>query len=461
MPPPVALALYCVFVLALLRYDPAKGASPPLALWVPVIWLVIIMSRLPSQWFGVTADSAAEALQDGNWLDRGVYLLLMVLAIRILATRSLAWGGLVSNNASLALLVLFGLVSVTWSDFPGVSLRRWIRDLGQYLMVMVVLSDPRPLAAIETVVRRVCYILLPMSVVLIKYYRRLGVGYDSWTGTVSYQGVSTSKNGLGALCLIAGIFFVWDTARRWPRRWDRIEKWTMLVNVTFLVITLWLLNLARSATSWVCLLVASLVILAVHVRPAGPRQAFLKFALPASFGFYVALDLLIGVTDLIASALGRDSTLTGRTEVWQVVSSLTPSYLLGAGYASFWLGDRLSALWTRFGWRPYQAHNGYLEVYLNLGAVGLTLLVVFLLNSYRRIWRPGKTLDFLSLSLAIWTVTLLRNMTEASFLIGPQWVLLLLGSVVVPGRTVPAVRTATEVAVKRWTVFASDGAIRR
>jgi hypothetical protein len=52
-------------------------------------------------------------------------------------------------------------------------------------------------------------------------------------------------------------------------------------------------------------------------------------------------------------------------------------------------------------------------------------------------------------------------MTEASFLIGHQWVLLLLGSVVVPGRTVSAVRTAKEVAVKRWTVFASDGTIRR
>jgi exopolysaccharide production protein ExoQ len=457
MPASVALFLYLALLLALLHHDPAKDTPRP-ALWVPVIWLVIMLSRLPAYWLGVTADSAGAALEDGNWLDRGVYLLLMALAIRILATRSLRWGGLVTQNFALALLLLFGLLSATWSDFPGVALKRWSRDLGHYLIVMVILSDPRPVAAIDTVLRRVCYILLPLSVVFVKYYPHLGISYDPWSGAPTYRGVATTKNGLGALCLIAGIFFVWDIVRRWPRRRERGDKRTILVNVAFLVMTLWLLKLSNSATSVACLVIGSLVIVTLHTRSTSAHR--LKVALPASIGVYLALDSLVGVTDLITAVLGRDSTLTGRTNVWEAVTSLTPNTLLGAGYASFWLGDRLSALWARFWWQPTQAHNGYLEVYLNLGALGLALLAAFLLTSYRRVWRPGTTLDFLSLSLAIWTVTLLRNMTEASFLAGPFWVLLLLGSVVLPAQARRSVASETATPDRTWTPLASDATTR-
>jgi exopolysaccharide production protein ExoQ len=170
MPPSIALFLYVALLLALLHYDPAKESRGDRALWIPIVWLIITFSRLPSQWLGTTAGSASEAMEEGNWLDRGVYALLMLLAIHILAKRSLNWRALVASNSALALVLLFALLSTTWSDFPGVAFRRWIRDLGIYLIVLVTLSDSRPLAAIESVMRRVCYILIPLSVVLIKYY---------------------------------------------------------------------------------------------------------------------------------------------------------------------------------------------------------------------------------------------------------------------------------------------------
>src|SRR5262249_20831975 len=156
------------------------------------------------------------------------------------------------------------------------------------------LSDPRPVAAIDTVVRRVCYILLPLSVVFVKYYPHLGVGYEPWTGLQFYSGGSTSKNGLGVLCLIAGIFFLWDIVRRWPIRRATRARRTILVDVGFLVMTLWLLNLARSATSQLCLVVGSLLIVLVHARSSDARRAWLKVAIPVSIGFYLALDSFIG-----------------------------------------------------------------------------------------------------------------------------------------------------------------------
>src|SRR5262249_18406741 len=145
----------------------------------------------------------------------------------------------------------------------------------------------------------------------------------------------------------------------------------------------------------------------------------------------------------VTATLGRDTTMTGRTDLWDAVLPLNPNPLLGAGYESFWLGDRLKALWTRFWWQPNQAHNGYLEVYLNLGLLGLLLVGVFLLTSYQRIWRPTNAVGFASLSLAIWTITLLHNVTEAGVFKGSLWVPLLLASIIVPGPRVRRVQLET------------------
>ena len=74
-------------------------------------------------------------------------------------------------------------------------------------------------------------------------------------------------------------------------------------------------------------------------------------------------------------ASGRDATLTGRTGIWQTVLNEPNNPLLGTGYASFWLGDRLQRIWALYPRTPLlQAHNGYFEVYLNLGMVGVALL---------------------------------------------------------------------------------------
>ena len=67
--------------------------------------------------------------------------------------------------------------------------------------------------------------------------------------------------------------------------------------------------------------------------------------------------------------------LTGRTGIWQTVLNEPNNPLLGTGYASFWLGERLQRIWALYPRTPLlQAHNGYIEVYLNLGMVGVALL---------------------------------------------------------------------------------------
>ena len=283
MSPFLALVLWFVLLVGLFYFDPSRGSKTSAALWVPVISMFIVASRNPSQWFGGGVGMAAESLEEGNPLDRAITLAVIVLAVGILMSRSFNWGRFLARNMALTVFVSFALVSVLWSDFPLVAFKRWFRDLGNYLVILVVLSDPRPLEAVRTVLRRLSYLLIPLSVVLIKYYPGIGSTYDPWTGMAQYSGATTSKNMLGVACLVSGLFFFWDTVTRWPDRKQRRTKRILLVNVAFIAMTLWLLHFAHSTTSSVCLMLGCLVIAAAHTRYVKRRPTLLKVLVPACF----------------------------------------------------------------------------------------------------------------------------------------------------------------------------------
>ncbi len=79
-----------------------------------------------------------------------------------------------------------------------------------------------------------------------------------------------------------------------------------------------------------------------------------------------------------------------------------------------------------------EAHNGYLEVYLNLGYVGLFLLLSFAVAVYRNICKRLKPFSSIaSLALAIWTVFLFHNCTEVDFRSGLMWVVFVLAALAV------------------------------
>jgi exopolysaccharide production protein ExoQ len=434
MPPSLALFLWFILLLALFRFDPAKESGTSLALWVPLVWMFILGTRLPSQWLGGQVGQVAKALEEGNPLDASFNSVLILLAIGILMSRSFKWGDFFARNIALMAFLLFALVSFVWSDFPFVSLKRWVRDFGNYLMVLVVSSDPRPLEAVRTLLRRLCYLLIPLSIVLIKYYPEISRQYEVWTGTFSNAGPTTSKNMLGVACLISGLFFFWDTVTRWCEHKDRLTRRIIRLNLAFLAMTLWVLNSANSTTSSVCLVLGCMVIAAAHSNLFQRHATLLKVLIPASFCFYLILALGFGMNGELAGAVGKDPTLTDRTKIWEFLLGMHTNPLLGVGYESFWLGPRLQLFWERSGvGRLNEAHNGYLEVYLNLGIVGLFLLGGFLMASYRTICRRLTPFSSLaSLTLAVWTLMVFYSVTEAGFRSGLLWVTFLLGAVAVP-----------------------------
>lgn len=448
MPPTVALALWFLLLVALLRFDPARDSRTSLALWVPVAWMFIVASRLPSQWFGGEIQTASQALEEGNALDRSIFAILILVALVILLMRSFNWGGFVARNFFLVAFLLFALTSVMWSDFPFVAFKRWFRDLGNYLVILVVLSDPSPVEAVRTLLRRLCFLLIPLSILLVKYFPQIGRQYEFWSGNTMYVGATTGKNLLGVVCLISGLFFFWDTLAHWSKREGKRTRHIIVLNVVLIAMTLWLFNLANSATSKVCLFLGCLVIAAAHMRSIKRHPGILKTLIPATLCAYMILQFGFGINDEVAGMVGRNANLTGRTDLWKFLLALHTNRTLGTGYESFWLGDRLAQVWQAFpGSGINEAHNGYLEVLLSLGVIGLCFLGLFLGASFRKISQklshePG----IASFNLAWWTIFLFYNVTEAAFKTHPMWLIFLLGAISVPGRVPDKIRSVPAAA---------------
>ncbi len=437
MPPFLALLLITAFVVFAFwrRRGEAEGVSP--ALWIPTLWLMIAGSRMVSQWFnlGATMDGP-EGYLEGSPVDRAIFLGLIALGVAVLVKRRLALGALVARNRWLFLLMAFALLSVLWSDFPFVAFKRWVKSVGNAVMVLVILTDPAPLTAFSACFRRSLTVLIPYSVVLVKYYPLLGRAWGRWSGEAFYNGVTTNKNSLGVLCLVMGIFLLWSLLTRPPRISAPGREKGAVLDLVLLGMTVWLLLLADSVTSLLCLIVGGITLFLFLKIRARMSPVFLWSMLLILVLGPILLDQAMGLTASFVEGFGRDSTLTGRTELWQELLSVGTDPALGVGFASFWLGERAAFFWEKYYWHPNQAHNGYLEVYLNLGMVGVTLLGLAILGAYSALVRRfEQDRPWNGLRLTFLVVILIHNFTEATLVrdLNLLWFVFLLMAMEPPG----------------------------
>jgi O-antigen ligase len=139
--------------------------------------------------------------------------------------------------------------------------------------------------------------------------------------------------------------------------------------------------------------------------------------------------------------LGRKAHLTERTDIWQVLLSFNTNPIFGVGFWSFWTGARQEEAWKQIGEKINQAHNGYLEQYLNLGYIGVAFIVIIMLSGLLKIRRHlsfDQPAGMLRLSFLV--TAILYNVTEAAFYgLNNMWMLLLLACIDGP-RPRPAVR---------------------
>ena len=442
----LATLICSVGVAGLFFLDRDTSVRNSKALWLPVIWLWIAGSRTVSLWLGISGGSAYYSLAstlEGNSFDAAIFGMVIAVGVLVLLGRWKKTSAFVAASGPIILYFFYCLLSVTWSPFHGPAFKRWIKAVGDLVMVLVVATDAQPIAALRRLFSRVGFILLPFSVVLIRY-TALGRGFDP-EGNPMNTGVTTNKNSLGLIVYLISLGALWNVRSLLIHKDEPNRGRRLVAQATLLAFGLALLKMAHSSTSIACFIFGSGIILATSLpaiksRPSRINSLCLLIILAGALAF------LSGSDALVVHALGRNESFSGRAGIWQACLASAGNPVIGTGFESFWNANVDKVVDHLPGYvnvsNLVSAHNGYIEVYLDLGWIGVSLIALILIGGYRRVGRVcQRNLELGSLFLAYLATGAIYSLTEAGFrVLTPSWIFLLLAVVSAGGASVGSFR---------------------
>ncbi len=312
-------------------------------------------------------------------------------------------------------LLVIAIASTAWSQAPFFTFRRSLVLLattafGIYFGSRFTVSEQLRLLAWT------CTLVVLSSFAIALLVPRYGVDHFQHPG--DWQGAFTQKNMLARIMVLSILvfYFVRPVMGRWIR-WIGIAA------------ALALLVLSRSVTG-------AIVFAAICATVPLYRllRARITFAIPVVIALIVAA---LGSTVIVASSLSdilhlvnRSPRLTGRTDLWDAVfAAIMKRPFLGYGFNGFWQGmqgESASVLLT-VRWPALHSHNGFLDLMLDLGFLGL---ITFVIGYFHLLRRAIELIRKVRGPLPIWLCTYLAfmffyNLSESSILVENNicWVL--------------------------------------
>ena len=355
---------------------------------------------------------------EGNALWRMILAVLYLGVAVILLQHYRETLLVVRRNWVLAALILFALVSSSWSARPPLVLQRGVAVLGTTLFgiaLAVCLSLEEQLRLLSRLFRFIAVLSIGCVLLLPSY----GIS-DSAENHGEWRGVFSNKNGLGVAMALSILVECQLPAR------SRLSK---IVKYGFLLLSTVLLVFSDSVTSMFALVGALLSIQIYKFAAQRLRIPLYAIALGVLLIIASSVTVLRLNAGGITSVLGRSSDLTGRTDIWGLVMPyIFERPVLGYGYSGFWLGitPESGAIDRVMGGVVSYSHNGFLEVLLSLGAVGLLLALGFLWKGLRRAysWSQRRRSSTDLWPLAFLFFFLLYNLTECTILLQSlEWAL--------------------------------------
>ena len=350
---------------------------------------------------------------------RLIFLLSYIITILLLCLRWKRIIYLFSRNWYIWALIILPVLSLSWSFEPGTTVKNSFTLVcsslfGIYLTSRYSIKEQLQLIAWSF------YIIITLSFILAIALPKYGQMGDFHQG--KWRGVFTHKNGLGATMVVSVIVFLIQGNSQQKKN---TVAWVFLG----LSVVLLLLSSSTSALLNCLILVSAFFILQV-----------LRWSYHVMIPSIIALVTigtclnywLIDNASIFFNAVGKDATLTGRTELWQLVwDMIWKQPWIGYGYGGFWHDyDGESAyVWRAITFHPSHAHSGYLNVLLDLGFLGLTIFWIgFIINAYRALscFRSSQAIE------DIWPIIfliylLIANQSESALIVpnSTDWVLYL------------------------------------
>ena len=350
---------------------------------------------------------ANPALTDdrGQPLTQAAFGLIYIALVLSLVRYRSAVVSLLKKEKWTALLCLWCLASVAWSVDPAESLRHLLALIGTSIAALFLALHYEPKEQLRLAALALGFgAIASLAVALVLP----SVGF---TSDGSMQGIYYLKNSLGRMMSLGAFCFALQV---FTERRNRVLRTAM-----FLVCCV-LLVLSRSATAIVVTALMLMFLPLCKVLCLSTRKLIAATAVLLPF---TAAAVLCAVesSDQILQALGRDASLTGRIPLWHLVmKEIAERPILGFGFSAFWHsweGQRLS---DTVAWDvavPH-AHNGFLEIWLGLGIVGLAMVLISigrnLIQALRTV-RSQRDMEH-AWPLLLIVFTILYNLTENSLL---------------------------------------------
>lgn len=445
MPPDLALIIGFLFIGVVFSTERHRKQELSPAIFLVFLWAIVSSTRPVGVWLDLWGFPVIGSTDptEGSIYDRLFYGPLALIGLIILIKRRTEWGDLIQKNRWFIILFAFMAISILWSSFPTVSFKRWVKAMGTVVMALLVLTAKDRCTSASCVIRWTAYLHIPLSIIMIKYFRHIGVDWNDYSGEASWVGLATSKNTLGQVAAISALYFLWD----WKT--NAGQKIIRLISFVYILMSLYLLKGAEDSISITSLSVFGMAFVlwlgmnwVKHKPSLGLRIFKGSLALILAFLVLLIIHSLVNfgeksILGKVIGFLGRDITITGRTEIWNDIFKVaSQSPLVGVGYGAFWIGRIANIPWTEnVSWTLGQGHNGYVDVYLQLGWIGVFLLMAFLFSSASAIGKSFlKEGDFCRLRMILFLVVLFVNITESTFLRGDHylWLVFLMAALSLP-----------------------------
>ena len=322
--------------------------------------------------------------KQGDALNQTVNILQIIIGLALFCRGFKHWSGVRKGSFLYISLAVFLLCSAAWSVNSGASLRAGL----QYLFLIIgAIGAAENLEADDFMylLAWVCFLAAVASLVLL-----VGFPANAYGGAGDFRGVFSQKNPLGeamSMGALASLHGLWAGKRR------------RLFNLSTLVLTIFLTIKSQSATSLLTIFICGSLGIAIRLLQKG--GAARAFAMTATMIMIPVILIAAFSWDSMLEMLGKDPTLTGRTDIWgYVITDIYQRPLLGWGYQAFWSTDNPAAIdiADALRWFVPQAHNGILEILLSVGLIGA---VWFIYLWGRTVWLSLKCMRTSESALAI------------------------------------------------------------
>lgn len=345
----------------------------------------------------------------------GTYLMAFILAVRKIG----ALNRVLSNHWAYIGLLVYILISALWSHFPLQVIVVWVHFTGSFFIAMTaVMAFQRNEEFFFRVLLYFSSIAIVSALLAVVFYPARGIDESG-----RWMGLTPHPNSLGVLSLIA----IWaSTCYRYYKRDVRTKVWVRsLILLSF--VCLYGSNSMTSTILSVAIVFGVRFVVPMMKEP-GARSALKIAAMSFLFAVLIALTYALFpeklTIDTFFHAIGRTSQLTGRTGLWEAaISAISDRPILG------WSFDDMLSLSTVHMVRYSQFHNGYLDLMVRGGIIGfifgLHILAksIYYLLKLRRV-RP----TLFVLWSAFFVAVLIHNISEASLVISPNLLWLLLST---------------------------------